>query len=336
MQQSVDHWEGLLRATGGTLVPTKCFWYLIDFHRTNNTWQYVKKNQKRGKLTIKNDLRQRVEIPRLEVHEARRTLGVRIAPDGNWENEVDYLLSVTSDWKVRMAASHLSHFDALFSLKNVVLCKLAYPLVTTTLTRQQCHTIMTPLLQQGLPKAGVIRTFPRALAHGPLQYGGLDIPHLFTEQVIAHIQTILRYGPDKSDPTGHLLHTTAEAMRLEIGYAGELLTAPPCLAANITNSWIKHVWTSTQECGITLLTNFADIPLQRHGDIELMRLFIKNGWQQPELQTLNDCRMFLKVFLLSEIVCGTGTTIISQFWEHFQLAESLLQWPPTSKPTEHA
>jgi len=31
MQQSVDKWEGLLRATGGALVPMKCFWYLIDF-----------------------------------------------------------------------------------------------------------------------------------------------------------------------------------------------------------------------------------------------------------------------------------------------------------------
>ncbi len=31
MQGSVTSWEGLLRATGGALVPDKCFWYLIDF-----------------------------------------------------------------------------------------------------------------------------------------------------------------------------------------------------------------------------------------------------------------------------------------------------------------
>ncbi len=29
MQQSVTTWEGLLWTTGGTLVPEKCFWYLI-------------------------------------------------------------------------------------------------------------------------------------------------------------------------------------------------------------------------------------------------------------------------------------------------------------------
>jgi len=55
MQKSVDQWEGLLCATGGTLVPTKCFWYLIDFKQNSNTWQYVIKNQKPGEIAIRND-----------------------------------------------------------------------------------------------------------------------------------------------------------------------------------------------------------------------------------------------------------------------------------------
>jgi len=33
MQQLVSHWEGLLCATGGALIPEKCFWYLL-----NITW----------------------------------------------------------------------------------------------------------------------------------------------------------------------------------------------------------------------------------------------------------------------------------------------------------
>jgi len=76
MQQLVDHWEGLLQATGGTLVPTKCFWYLIDFQCMNNTWQYITTTQKPGELAIKDNLQQRVTIPRLEAHEACCTLGV--------------------------------------------------------------------------------------------------------------------------------------------------------------------------------------------------------------------------------------------------------------------
>jgi len=163
-----------------------------------------------------------------------------------------------------------------------------------------------PILNQGLPKAGVVQTFPRALVHGPLDYRGLDIPKLFTEQIIAHVTTILRYGPDKQDPTSFLLHATGEAMRLGVGYNGELLAAPLILANNVTNSWLKHIWLSTQEVDVLVLTAFADIPLQRYGDIELMRLFVHTGWQQPNLHMLNHCRMFLRVFLLSDIVTGSG------------------------------
>jgi len=165
---------------------------------------------------------------------------------------------------------------------------------------------MMPILNQGLPKAGVVQTFPRALVHGPLDYRGLDIPKLFTEQIIAHVTTILCYGPDQQDPTGFLLHTTGEAMQLEVGYNGEFLAAPLILANNVTNSWLKHIWLSTQEVDVLVLTAFADIPLQRYGDIELMRLFVHTGWQQPNLHMLNHCRMFLRVFLLSDIVTGSG------------------------------
>jgi len=55
---------------------------------------------------------------------------------------------------------------------------------------------------------------------------GLDIPHLYMEQIIAHIHTILRYGAHHDDPMGYLLHVSGEAMRLEIGYGGQLLDAP--------------------------------------------------------------------------------------------------------------
>jgi len=50
---------------------------------------------------------------------------------------------------------------------------------------------MAPILQQGLPKAGDMCMFLLALAHGPLDYGDLEIPQLYTEQLIAHAHTIL-------------------------------------------------------------------------------------------------------------------------------------------------
>jgi len=95
---------------------------------------------------------------------------------------------------------------------------------------------MAPILQQGLPKVGVMCIYPQALTHGPLNDGGLEIPQLYTEQLIAHVHMILQYEPDKEDPTGMLLHATGKAMRLELGYSRELLAVLLTLAVHITHS----------------------------------------------------------------------------------------------------
>jgi len=42
MQESLNLWHRLLQATGGNLVPEKCFWYLINFRWEHTHWKYVK------------------------------------------------------------------------------------------------------------------------------------------------------------------------------------------------------------------------------------------------------------------------------------------------------
>jgi len=54
MQQLVQLWHGLLKATSGDLVPEKCFWYLIDFQYKGNHW-----NINNGKPINKNSIFQK-------------------------------------------------------------------------------------------------------------------------------------------------------------------------------------------------------------------------------------------------------------------------------------
>jgi len=146
--------------------------------------------------------------------------------------------------------------------------------------------------------------YPWVLGHGPLQQEGLDIPHLYTEQLLAHARMILRYDLDKTEPTGVLLHMMAKAMWLQVGINGKLLAALLILQDHVTDLWIKHVWVSTQECGVTLFTDFVDYPPQQHSNTKLMHLFIQSGLKQPMLQMVNQCQMYLQVFLLLDIVSG--------------------------------
>jgi len=106
----------------------------------------------------------------------------------------------------------------------MVLWKLVYPLVTTTFTQQQCTEIMQPILAQGLPLAGFIQSFPKAIVHGPWQWGRLNIPNLYMEQLISHIHMILKFGGQLEEITGSLLQASWEALQLEAGLAGNIST----------------------------------------------------------------------------------------------------------------
>jgi len=76
MQHLLTMWHGLLHATGGELVPEKGFWYLINFEWNNQQWKYKKSQATLRQLSIQQLNSGRIIIPRLELDEARRTLGV--------------------------------------------------------------------------------------------------------------------------------------------------------------------------------------------------------------------------------------------------------------------
>jgi hypothetical protein len=89
MQQVVDTWEGLLRATSGALRDDKSFWYLLDYKFQQGGWKYKTKTELPRNINIKVvDTRgsprpARETLTRLEPSEARETLGVYVAMDGS-------------------------------------------------------------------------------------------------------------------------------------------------------------------------------------------------------------------------------------------------------------
>jgi len=50
------------------------------------------------------------------------------------------------------------------------------------------------------------------------------------------------------------------------------------------------------------------------------------------VQTLNHCRVYLKVFRLSDIVIGSSKSITQQFWDRPHPADSPFEWPKTMAP----
>ena len=85
----------------------------------------------------------------------------------------------------------------------------------TTLTQADCDYITSPILQQCLPRMGIVRSFPRTLVHSHSQYQGLEIPNLFWLQGYYHIERLIKFF-GSSHLSGSLLRHSLESLRLEL------------------------------------------------------------------------------------------------------------------------
>jgi len=213
--------------------------------------------------------------------------------------EFEYLQSIATEWHDQMLGAKLTHNDAVFSLHNVVMQKLiVYLLMVMTVSANQCNLIMRLILKQGLSKVRIMHTFPCTLAYAPLQYGGLEIPNLHTEQLVKQLEMLLRHGDKLMDMTSLLIWANVEAFKLEAGLQGELVDLPLAIVANITESWLKN-------CG------FNAYPISRSCTLAIPKscgcsyLMVK----MDESKILNRCCMYLSAIWLSDICEGDGKSI---------------------------
>ena len=172
MQQSVTFWEAALRASGGALVPQKCHWYLMDYTWINGNWVMLHPTATDFPLRVRSPSGRLVEIEQLPPQEARRTLGIRAAPDGNMDAEFEFLSKRIKAWTDLIQTRRLPHHLVWTALHTGILKTLAYPLPASTFSADQCRRLMHPLLQVGLSRSHIVRSMPRVAVHGPLERGG--------------------------------------------------------------------------------------------------------------------------------------------------------------------
>ena len=61
----------------------------------------------------------------------------------------------------------------------------------THFSRSQCEKIQVPIYQSFLPKMGYNRNILLAIRYGPPKYGEAGLTHIFTEQVVIHLQLFM-------------------------------------------------------------------------------------------------------------------------------------------------
>jgi hypothetical protein len=276
----------------------------------------------------------RVPLERVEVSEARKSLGLMIAGDGNWDAEVAFLLKASVEWKANLQAGHLSRADAWYALTHTINRTVEYPMMATSLTKAQCETVMRPFLNAGLSASGVVRSIPRAVAWGPLRYQGLDIRHLYTTQGVEHLLAILRHGT-RQTLTGQLIRTSMEELQLETGLSKSFLSYSYSEYGILaTRSWIAATWKFLSDSSITVVDPFPKPTPACSNDSFLMERFLAHGYRGADLRELNECRMHVHALRISDICTADGKLVTDSAMEvqPDSYRSSPYSWPRSHRP----
>ena len=187
MQEVVDHWEGGLCTTGGALRVDKSFWYLIHFIWRNNQWTYASKADTPGELSVCGVSGHREALERVEPCEARKTLGIWLAMDGNNSTQVTKMRKKGQLFADHIRTSNLNPSKSWHAFKTTIMKTFEYPMEALNLTKAEWNTILEPVLKVCLPKSGIVRTFPRSVLYASPSHNGLGIMHPYYHQHIKHI-----------------------------------------------------------------------------------------------------------------------------------------------------
>ena len=249
--QLLNTWYTLLRLTGGDLaLADKTKWCLAYYEYPKGKPTHVLTTQDEYKLTIKYKQEPHTSVCRILPTKAERYLGIRIAVDGNMNEEFEQRMIDAKGYATLITHSNLTRQEAWISYKVIWTPKINYCLPHTTFSYQQCKRIQSQVLQATLPKIGLNRNFPRAVVFGPCRYGGIQLPNLYVEQGMQHI-TWLLYLQRQPRTTTYLLDILIRHSQLEAGLGESILETKHDLQY-ITPTWLTHTIKFIQEAGLTI------------------------------------------------------------------------------------
>ena len=313
-QRSLSKWESLIHSTGGSLAPIKCWWYLVDHSWIRNKW-HVEEPILDYDLTASDKDGNIRPIRRLSISESQEMLGVFMAPDGNTAPQVKALKEKASQWASQITAGFLPASDIWTSMTSGIMKALQYPLPALLLTRDECRTILTPVIDAGLPRCGITRKIPLPIRNGPIALGGLGLPDLFLHMGVARVQKLVEHMW-QSTPTTKLLACSVSNLLLEAGVSGNIFAQPfgPISAYLHSRSWLQHTLEFMDTYSITLRGSLPELKPRREHDIAIMTGFLEHIDDKRTLYMLNICRLYLRCSHLSDISTSNGMRIQKHFF----------------------
>jgi len=192
---------------------------------------------------------------------------------------------------------------------TIFLPTITYPFPATTLSTsnlEQAQSMTTPMI---ISHMGYNQNMPKLVIYAPLMHRGLCLKHLHTEQGLQKALQFIKHLQTQTT-LGKLMQTMIKAYQIQAGLLNSILKDTQLLP------WLPHQWISNlreflhSTDGSITLENLWTIPKLCQHDTHIMHDFLQANLSPKDLQTLNNCQMYLQVTTLAEIAIHDGAQIL--------------------------
>ena len=334
LQHDAQRWNNIVNIPGQTIAFHKTKWQILAWQAVRGDLEIVSSTDEL--LILKDNKGGHAVIEYLPPDQPNKGLGYLLCPDGNQTHQYEAIYKAIKDLCSRISGAQLSVRETRQALLQRLLPKLDYALHASFFTDKQCHNIDKQINAAFLPRMGLNRNTPRDLVHGPVAYGGLDIPDTYTRQTQLHAKYFLKQIRWNQTVAGDLL-TTLDNIQLASGFVSPILEETNPKLDYIDNGWILDLRERLSKIGATMWTEESWQPkLQRDGDCSLMETFLCARTTRRERKLLRMALHWMRVITLADLADATGTHIpgerISGNWR----ARSTLEWPRQPRPPKKA
>jgi hypothetical protein len=189
---------------------------------------------------------------------------------------------------------------------------LAYGTPANTLSYKECEDVEREVVAAILIRMGIVRNAARKVMSGSAKYSSLGLDHLAIIQNYSCLQYLIVHIRSKSI-TSKLIRQQLYYTQLEIGCSAQVLGQDynRYSQAILCLNWITAIWESLHACKAPVAINSDWIPQPaRIGDMTIMEELTGSVLvNKRDLTDIKRCRVYLRVFFLSDIVNIQGDTI---------------------------
>ncbi|NCG03282.1 MAG: hypothetical protein GWP22_07470, partial [Actinomycetales bacterium] len=265
---SAQMWRDLTELTGGLVAMHKCNWHLVAWEMVKGKLEMVQACEDR--LILKDGKGSFSVIQFLSPDEPNKGLGFRLCPNGNQAPHHEATLAAVTSLCSAVVGAYLTPAEARKVLYERLVPKLSYALGITSLSVKQCRSYNTAIRKAFVGPMGMNSNYPSAMLYGPVEYGGLEFPEVYTLQDQVQLPYIVKQLRWDKDVANDFL-VALDRAQLCSGLIQPILEATSPFLDISENSFIYDVRRRLSEFDASLWVEKAWTPeLQRDGDSAIM------------------------------------------------------------------